>query len=278
MRLGKARLQFQCPAVRCDRFVQLPLFLQRAAQVVACIGIVQLQFQSPAVTGNRFVQLPLVIQGSTQIVVRLGKVRLQLQCPVIAGDGFVQLPLFLQRTAQVAMEDSLISLQPDCASNVFDGNLMLADLVSDDTEKMPRIGMIRLDRENLPIDLLSGLQPTGLVVLNRSRHCFGNRCHNVNYGNFFQINRGKGMVARSMGTGTLESKRGGARMSCRSRFSKQAQVDTRKPIVDRRLAVLYHCGKRAETATVEPVPTLSRAGRLEAGNQSHRFPSGTVKE
>ena len=41
--------------------------------------------------------------------------------------------------------------------------------------------MIRLDRENLPIDLLGSLQPTGLMVLDRNRQCFGNRCHNVNY-------------------------------------------------------------------------------------------------
>ena len=48
---------------------------------------------------------------------------------------------------------------------------------------MDRIGMIRLDRENLPIDLLGSLQPAGLMVLDRNRQCFGNRCHEANYGN-----------------------------------------------------------------------------------------------
>ena len=53
----------------------------------------------------------------------------------------------------------------------------LPALVSNHAEKMERIGMIRLDRENLPIDLLGGLQPAGLMVLDRNRQCFGNRCH-----------------------------------------------------------------------------------------------------
>ena len=43
---------------------------------------------------------------------------------------------------------------------------------------MNRIGLIRLDRENLPVDLLGSLQPAGLMVLDRNRQCFGNRCHN----------------------------------------------------------------------------------------------------
>ena len=37
--------------------------------------------------------------------------------------------------------------------------------------------MVRLDGENLPIDLLGGLQPAGLMVLDRNRKCFGNRRH-----------------------------------------------------------------------------------------------------
>ena len=80
------------------------------------------------------------------------------------------------------MEGGHIPFQPDRTSNVFDGSLVLAHLVSNHAEKVPRVGMIRLDRENLPVDLLGGLQPTGLMVLDRNRQCFGNRCHNANYG------------------------------------------------------------------------------------------------
>ena len=59
---------------------------------------------------------------------------------------------------------------------------MLAHLVSNHAEKMERIGMIRLDRENLPVDLLGSLEPAGLMVLDRNRQFFGNRCHSLEGG------------------------------------------------------------------------------------------------
>jgi hypothetical protein len=47
---------------------------------------------------------------------------------------------------------------------------------------MNRIGLIRLYGKNLPIDMFGSLQPTGLMVLERNRQCFGNRRHTANYG------------------------------------------------------------------------------------------------
>ena len=75
------------------------------------------------------------------------------------------------------MEGGPAPFKPDRPRDVLDGDLVLARLVSDHAEKMPRIGMIRLDRENLPVDLLGGMQPAGLMVLDRDRQCFGNGCH-----------------------------------------------------------------------------------------------------
>ena len=68
MRLGIVRLQFQCPAVAGDRFVQFVLVFQGNAQVVVCLGIVRLQFQCPAVAGDRFVQFPLVLEGRPRLL------------------------------------------------------------------------------------------------------------------------------------------------------------------------------------------------------------------
>ena len=39
-------------------------------------------------------------------------------------------------------------------------------------EKMERVGLIRLDSENLPVDLLGGLQTAASMVLNRNRQKF----------------------------------------------------------------------------------------------------------
>ena len=44
--------------------------------------------------------------------------------------------------------------------------------------------MIRLDRENPPIDLLGSFQPAGLMVLEGNRQCFGNRCHEFRFAPF----------------------------------------------------------------------------------------------
>jgi hypothetical protein len=112
-----------------------------------CFDIVRLQFQCPTVAGDRFVQLPLVLQRIAQVVVGTDIVRLQYQCPAVAGDRFVQ----------------------------------LTHLVGDHAEKMERIDIIWFGLQNLPIDLLGSLEPTALMVLDRNRQSFGNRCHDINY-------------------------------------------------------------------------------------------------
>jgi hypothetical protein len=42
---------------------------------------------------------------------------------------------------------------------------------------MDRVGVIRFGLQNQPTKLLGGLEPAGLMVLNRKSECFGNRCH-----------------------------------------------------------------------------------------------------
>jgi hypothetical protein len=147
------------------------------------MDIVRLQLQRPAPAGDRFVQLPLVLQRNAQVVVRLGKVRIQLQCPPVAGDRFGNPAQGTIGAPQVDMEGSRTAVQADRPANVLDGNLVLARLGSDHAEKMNRIGLTRFNLQNPPVDLLGGLQPAGLMVLDRDRQCFGNRCHNVNKDN-----------------------------------------------------------------------------------------------
>ena len=60
-------------------------------------------------------------------------------------------------------------MEPDSPSNVFDGNLVPARLVSDHAQQMERVGMIRRDGKNLLINLLGRLQPSGLMVSDRRR-------------------------------------------------------------------------------------------------------------
>ena len=53
--------------------------------------------------------------------------------------------------------------------------------MGDHAEKVERIGMIRLELEYLPIDLLGGMQPAGLMILDRDRKSLGNRHHAIYY-------------------------------------------------------------------------------------------------
>ena len=109
---------------------------------------------------------------------RLGIIWLQFQRPAVAGDCLLQLSLFLESSAQVAMKGSISPLQPDCPSDALDGNLVLAELVSDDPEEVQCLGMIRLDGENLPVSLFGSLQSAGVMMLDRNCQRLGNRCHN----------------------------------------------------------------------------------------------------
>ncbi len=181
VRLGEVRLQFQRPAVAGDRFVQLLLVLQHVAEVVMRLGEIRLQFHRPAAAGGRFVQLSLVPQGDAQAIVRVGIVRVQGQCPAVAGDRFGDPAQGAIGLSQVAVEEGHVPFQGDCPFDVCDGYLVFPHLVSNQAEEMRRVGMIRLDCENLPVELLGRMQPTALMVLDRHRQCFGNCRHGVYY-------------------------------------------------------------------------------------------------
>ena len=67
-------------------------------------------------------------------------------------------------------------------ANALDGGRAIAHLMREHAEKMRRVGMARVGLENPPINLLGGLQPAGLMVLDRNRQCLGNRRHAAYYG------------------------------------------------------------------------------------------------
>ena len=145
--------------------------------------MVRFQFHGPAVAGDRFVQFPLVFQYIAQVVVCFGKVGLEFQGPAVAGNRFgnpVQRAIGL---CEIVVEGRRPALQPDRPLHVLDGHLVLARLVSNYAEKMPRIGLVWFGLQDLPIDLLGSLQATGLMVLDCERQCLGNRCHGVDYDN-----------------------------------------------------------------------------------------------
>ena len=75
------------------------------------------------------------------------------------------------------MEERLVAVQPDRPSDVLDGQLVLARLVSQHAEQMKRIGMVGIDLQDLPVELLRCLEVAGLVMLQGQCQCFSDRCH-----------------------------------------------------------------------------------------------------
>ena len=80
------------------------------------------------------------------------------------------------------MKGGRIALQPDRTANVLDGNLVPPHLMGNYAQKMNCIDLIRLDREDLSIRLLGGLQAARLMMLDRDRQQFGNGRHAISTG------------------------------------------------------------------------------------------------
>ena len=59
------------------------------------------------------------------------------------------------------MEASVRPIEGDCPSNALDRGVVLACLMGNQAQQMPRVRLVRLDGEHLPVDLLGSLQLLG---------------------------------------------------------------------------------------------------------------------
>jgi len=67
------------------------------------------------------------------------------------------------------MEGGHVPVQGDGPADVLGGNRVLARLGGNHAQEVQRVGVIRRDSQNLPVDLLGRLQPAGLMVSDRNR-------------------------------------------------------------------------------------------------------------
>src|SRR5689334_18194969 len=96
-------------------------------------------------------------ESIAQVVMCFEKVRLQLQRSAATGHGLGHSLESAVRLRQVVMKGCLASMHGDGTTNVLDSNRRLTQLVSQHTEQMQRIGLSRVDRENLAVNLLGSL-------------------------------------------------------------------------------------------------------------------------
>ena len=114
--------------------------------------------------GHRFRELALKPESVAQVVVRLGIVRLEVYCLPITSHGFFQLPERLQGGPQVAMRLGKVRPCPQGRADVFDGQIMPANLMGDHAEQVQGIDMARLRLQNLPVKLLRLAQVARLML------------------------------------------------------------------------------------------------------------------
>jgi len=70
------------------------------------------------------------------------------------ADGRIELPLVLPGISQIEMIGCGTRIQNDGTLDVLDGRAVLALLVSDHTQQVECVRMVRFSREDLPVDLL----------------------------------------------------------------------------------------------------------------------------
>ena len=177
MRRDEAGVELQRPPEACDRLIELPPVLERQAKIVIRAGVIRLKGQGPPVRVDRFVVFPLAPQSICQMGMSRGPLRPEIDSPSEARFRFDNPMDCHEDEAQILMEDWLVAPDPNRALYVIHGHLGIARLMSQQTQKINRMSMIRLVAEDLPIDPLGLLEPTVLMVSDRDRQCFLDGCH-----------------------------------------------------------------------------------------------------
>ena len=165
--LSIVRLQFDCPAVAGDCFVQLPLVLQSIAQVAVRSGVVGFEAQGRLIMRHRFNQLTIFLKGNAQVAVRIGEVGLEAQGRLILGYCVCQLSLSLQSIAQVVMKGRFGGSNSDRLVDVLDRLIHFASLTGHHPQQMKGIGIAGVHLQDLPRDRFRLLQVAQLMVAQR---------------------------------------------------------------------------------------------------------------
>ena len=110
---------------------------------------------------------------------RLGIGGFELDRPAVAVRGLIQVAERLIDQPEISLDDRGGRVECGGLADVFQGRLVLAHLMSDQTEQVQCIDLGRIGLENLPINLLGLLQIAGLVRFDGECQRFGNGVHEM---------------------------------------------------------------------------------------------------
>jgi hypothetical protein len=163
----KKRFDLERASKRCDSFVEPALLPKGIAQIDVRLHKVGLEFERSSKGGDRFLEPPVLGKGGAQIVVRLHVVRLQLDRASKCGRRFDEEMYRAACFAEVVMSEGIIRVRHEGLANQIHSVVVAAHLMSHDSEKVQRIGMVWLHCEDLAAERFRVRKPPHLLVLER---------------------------------------------------------------------------------------------------------------
>ena len=109
--------------------------------------------------------MSLVGQRDAQVVLGFREVGFEGNGLTISGDGLIELAAVVQGISQVAVRFGIIGPGGNRLADQVDRHIISPHLPGEQPKQVQGVGMRRLLRQDLPVQLLGLLQAAGLVVL-----------------------------------------------------------------------------------------------------------------
>jgi len=165
--MGFREVVFECEraAIRGDGLDKLARLPERNAQIIIGFRHVRVDLERPAVFGDGLAEPALVPQCVSQIVAGIRVIRLEFKRPPARRDRFVEPAGRAVYFAEIGMSGGIVRVEDEGLANPIHRELVPADLVGDETQKVQSAGMIWLRPQDLAVKRLGFGQPPGLMAL-----------------------------------------------------------------------------------------------------------------
>jgi hypothetical protein len=121
-------------------------------------------------------ELTVLGESGAQIVMGLHVVRLELERASKCGEGVARPARQTAGFSEAEPGGGVIRVERDGLAKPFDGEIVTAGLMRDETQQMQRVSVSWLCREDLAAEVFGVCQPASLVMLERDLESLGD-CH-----------------------------------------------------------------------------------------------------
>ena len=111
----------------------------------------------------RFVELASLFERIAEIVVGFHMIRIELDGAPVMRFGLAHPTERMEGVAQIAVEIRNAIVAGDGFADQVDRGLVVPGLMSDDAEEMQAVGVIWIDRKDLPVTALGLMEPASLM-------------------------------------------------------------------------------------------------------------------